>query len=135
MPDLNKAPTILEKALAEWRKRQTLRKGKISVAEFADFLNYSRSLVGFWLNGDRSVSESALISILPKLADLLGLEVYDELNIPRPDPYLQSINSSWERIPPDKQLQLAEDAKRYEAEASKQERRKDLSKPRKTTSN
>lgn len=133
MPKLEKALPILEKALAEWRKQQTLKRGKTSVSKFADFLNYSQSAVSFWLNEDRPISEEALITILPKLAELLGMEVYDELDIPRPDPLLQFINSRWERIPPDKQQKLVEDAERYAAETSKNERSKNVSKHRKTT--
>jgi hypothetical protein len=36
------------------------------------------------------------------------------LELSRPDPYLQKINELWDRIPPEKQQKLAEDAERYE---------------------
>ena len=70
-----------------------------------------------------------------KLADILGPEVYDLLEMPRPNPYLQKINQVFERLSPEHQQKLSEDAARYETEALKNERSKNTSKRRKTTSN
>jgi hypothetical protein len=113
MSKLAKAPSLLERAFAEWRKQETLRRSSTSIGKFADFLGYSRTIVGFWLNGDRPISEDALISILPKLAELLGLEVYDELEIPRPNFLYQFVVAHWDNLPPDEQKRITKIIAKY----------------------
>jgi transcriptional regulator with XRE-family HTH domain len=113
---LDLAPKIIERALAEWRKQQTLKKGKTSVTVFADFLNYSQSSVSQWVNGGKAVSEDALIAIAPKLAELLGEEIYDELEIEKPDLMLDYVNNNWKNVSKQKKEKIAklieEDTKR-----------------------
>jgi len=53
---------------------------------------------------------------LPALAEILGNDVYDILGYERPNPHLNKINQLWERLSPEHQQQLAEDAQRYEIE-------------------
>jgi hypothetical protein len=50
-----------------------------------------------------------------KIASMLGPEVFEVLGLPRPNPYLQKINQIFERLSPEQQQKLAEDAERYEA--------------------
>ena len=113
MANLNKAPKLLEIALAEWRKRQTLTKGKTSVSEFANFLNYSQTTVSLWLNGDREISEEALLAILSKLTELLGYEIYDELEIPRPDALYEYVNENWKNAPLEERIKVAKIIRKY----------------------
>lgn len=100
--------TDVKKAFATWLEMTFLKwqaeKGKrASLQEFADHIGYSRPLISMWLAGKRLPGEDGI----ERLAELFGPEVYDIIQLPRPDPYLQSINSRWSRIPVDKQQQLA----------------------------
>lgn len=113
MTNLEKAPKVLEQALAEWRKQETLRKGKTSVSKFADFLDYSQTAVSLWLNGDRGISEEAILAILPKLAELLGVEVYDELEVPRPDKIYEYVTDNWNKAPIEEQERIAKIISKY----------------------
>ena len=99
MSDEKKARLILERGFAEWRKQQTLERVGTSINEFANYLGYSRSAVGFWLNGKNPLSEEALNSILPKLVPLLGIEIYDELGIPRTNYDWYHIQAHWVGLP------------------------------------
>lgn len=108
MIKLEKAPAILERALAEWRKEQTLKKGKTSVTQFADYLEYSQSAVSFWLNGNRPISEDALLEIIPKLAELLGEEVYEELEIDKPDNLYEYVKGNWKETSKEDKKKIAQ---------------------------
>lgn len=121
MPNLSKAPIILEKALAEWRKQETLKKGKTSISKFAEYLGYSQQAVGFWLNRDRNISEEALFTILPKLESLLGIEVYDELEIERPDKLLEFIKGNWNKTPQEEKTKIAKIIEKYSKASTKNE--------------
>lgn len=107
MANLNKALPILERGLAEWRKQETLRRGKTSVSKFADFLEYSQTTVSMWLNKDRDISEEVLMKILPKLSEILGVEIYDELEIERPDALYQYVIGNWKDTPKEEQERIA----------------------------
>jgi uncharacterized membrane-anchored protein YjiN (DUF445 family) len=116
MYNLDKAPDILDRAFAEWKKVETLKREKTSVSRFADFLGYSQQSVNFWLHRDRKISEEALITILPKLAELLGENIYDELNVEKPDHLLNYVTNNWKKTSKDKKEKIAklieEDTKR-----------------------
>lgn len=103
MAKSEKAHEILEKAFAEWRKKQTLKREKISVEEFGKYLGYSQQAVNFWLNKDRPVGENALTKIAPKLAELLGNEIYKILELPEPEENLIYIESVWDKLSPEEQ--------------------------------
>lgn len=113
MTKLDAAPAILEKALAEWRKQQTLKKGKISVTQFADYLEYSQSAVSFWLNGSRPISEEALNEILPKLIELLGDEICNELEISKPDNLYKYVSDNWNGTPIEERKRIAKIIEKY----------------------
>ena len=108
------APTILERALAEWRKRETLKRGKTSIRKFAEYLGYSQAIVGFWLNKNQKISENAIKNIAPKLAELLGDEIYTELEIEKPNIYKDYVIKNWEKLPEKKQKEIFETVKKYE---------------------
>lgn len=107
MTDPKTARSVLERALAEWRKRETLNKQKTSLPFFAKYLGYSRPAVSLWLNGDKDISEDALLHMLPKIASLLGLEIYDELEIERPNLLLEYANRHWNNVPLKEQQKIA----------------------------
>lgn len=100
--------TFLEKKFLEWQIKQGKR---TTLREFSQHLGVSRAAISLWLNGDR-VPDPGNIQ---KLAEVLGYEIYDALNLPRPNPFLQKINQIFERLSPEHQQKLAEDAERYEA--------------------
>ncbi len=117
--------TLLERKYLEWQ----IEKGKrISQAEFARLMGVSRASLTMWMNGTHLPDmESA-----KKIASLLGPEIFEALGLPQPNPYLQKINQIFERLSPEHQQQLAEDAERYEAD---HDRISKTSKHRKTSSN
>jgi transcriptional regulator with XRE-family HTH domain len=116
--------TLLERKFLQWQIEIGERK---SQAEFAQLLGVSRSALTMWMNGTHLPDRESA----GKLANFLGTEIYDLLELPRPDPNLQKIKRVWENIPSDKQQKLAEIAERYETEALKNGS-KNASKQRKT---
>lgn len=83
---------------------------RTSLDKFAEYIGVSRPLVSYWLKGTKPSLENVQL-----LARKFGPEVYDVLDLPRPNPYLQKINQLFERLSPEHQQKLAEDAERYEA--------------------
>jgi transcriptional regulator with XRE-family HTH domain len=82
---------------------------RTSLDEFAQYIGVSRPLVSYWLKGTKPSLENVQL-----LAKKFGPEVYDVLSLPRPNPYLQKINQLFDRLSPEHQQKLAEDAERYE---------------------
>jgi len=117
-------PEYLERKYLEWQNSLGKRK---TVEEFAAWLGVSRPLMTMWLNGKRRPGTENL----KLLSAVFGNEVYDILGIERPNPYLQKINQLFERISPEHQQKLAEDAERYETNnlSKTSKRRKPKSNP------
>lgn len=107
-------PTFAEYLLSKLQEYEKQQRRRMSLDKFAAYLGVSRPLVSYWLKGTIPSLENVQI-----LAEKFGPEVYDVLQLPRPNPFLNKINKIWERIPPEKQQKLAEDAQRYEDEALK----------------
>lgn len=116
--------TLLERKYLEWQ----IKVGRRSQQEFADYLGVKRASVTMWLNGDH-LPERANID---KVANILGPEVYDAFDLPRPNPYLQEINQLFPNLSPEHQRKLADDARRYELN-NNAENTKAASKRRKTS--
>ena len=114
--DLSGFPTLLDRAFLEYRIRQTRQRLSVSLNSFAGFLDFSPPIVNMWLNGDRLPSQVNVERLVPKLVELLDLEVYDILGLPRPDQNLQHLTQVWSRIPVEFQQLLAEQAEKYAAE-------------------
>jgi len=117
--------SLLLKYFLNWQAKQGKR---ASLNDFADLLGYSRPTISMWLNGTRIPGLGAI----EHLASIIGLEVYDALNLTRPNPLLQKLSKIWENIPAEKQQQLAEEAERYEV---KHERSKKAPARRKISKN
>ena len=99
----------ITKKFVEWQAAEGKRK---TIEEFAAYLGTSRPLVNMWMNGNKKPGgENIKI-----LAELFGNEIYDVLDLPRPNPYLQKINRVWEFIPEDIQIKLTKEAEKYEAQ-------------------
>ena len=103
--------TLLERKFLEW---QLETGGRKSQAEFAQYIGVKRGTLTMWLNGDHFPERDNV----NKLAKVLGDEVYDAMNLPRPNPYLQTINKVFERLSPEQQQKLAEMAERYEVKSN-----------------
>lgn len=101
-------PDFLEKKYLEWQ----LAEGRKTTIEFSAFLGVSQPLLSMWMSGKKRPG----VENIKMLAEIFGLEVYDSLGIPRPNPYLQKINRVWEHVPEDVQKRLAEEAEIYETE-------------------
>lgn len=104
---------ILNEAFAEWTKRQTLIKGSKSTEEFANYLGYSQQAVNFWLNRKNKISERAIDTIAPKLAELLGTEIYKILGLPMPDKSKIELDNIWENLSNEKKSEILKLAKKF----------------------
>lgn len=102
-------PAFSEYLLSKLQEFEKQRGQRTSLDKFAEYLGVSRPLVSYWLKGTIPSLENVQI-----LARKFGPEVYDVLDLPRPNPYLQKINQLFDRLTPEHQRQLAEDAERYE---------------------
>ena len=75
----------------EWQHSQGGRK---TVEDFARYLGIAQSTASLYMNGKRLPEGD----ILKKLSDKLGLEVYDALDLPRPDEDLFNISALWNEL-------------------------------------
>ena len=101
-------PDWITQKFLDWQSNQGKRK---TIDDFAAYIGVSRPLLNQWMNGNIPRPGRENIS---RLAEIFGLELYDVLEIPRPNIYLQRVTKVFENIPPEKQQKLAEDAERYE---------------------
>jgi transcriptional regulator with XRE-family HTH domain len=101
---------------------------KKTLEDFADYLGISRPLLSFWINGKRVPNEENI----EKISLRFGNEIYDVLDLPRPNPYLQKLNRIWEFIPEEIQKRFSEEAEKYETQ-NESERVQKVSKRRKTS--
>lgn len=113
MSNTEKTREILERAFAEWRKLQTLKKGKTSIGEFGKYLGYSQQAVSFWLNKTYPISNEAKLKLAPKFAELLGIEIYKELNLPEPEESLEYIKENWNEFTEEEKEILQKQAEKF----------------------
>jgi transcriptional regulator with XRE-family HTH domain len=118
--DLSGFQNLLDRAFLEYRIRQTRQRLSVSLNSFAGFLDFSPPIVNLWLNGNRLPSQGNVERLIPKLVELLDLEVYDILGLPRPDQNLSRLTRVWSQIPAGFQQILAEQAEQYAAEGNKE---------------
>jgi transcriptional regulator with XRE-family HTH domain len=95
-------------ALIKWRQIQTKNRESVSLNSFADFLGISRPAVSQWLNKERTPGFESLIVIAPKLAQLLGPQVYDELGLSRPDQRFGELKELYDVVPSEDKDELLE---------------------------
>jgi hypothetical protein len=90
---------------------------KRTVTAFAKYLSeknkhevtFSQQLVSGWLNGDFEPGEKYIHA----LSDVICDDVYDLLEIQRPDPDLQLIKNLWKNLTEEARRKLADQAGRY----------------------
>lgn len=117
---------LIERKFLEWQ----LEVGRKSQLEFAQLIGVSRASLTMWMNGTHFPE----IDNVHKLAKVLGNEVYDALDLPRPNPYLQKVNQLFDRLSPDQQKKIADDVEKYQTK-NNEENAQQSSKRRKTSSN
>jgi transcriptional regulator with XRE-family HTH domain len=100
--DANKRfSTFFEKKFVEYQSSLGRR---ISINEFADYVGYSQPTISKWLAGNQVPSGEAV----DRLAVLFGMEVYDALDIPRPDPRLALLMQRFRSTPEENKNELLE---------------------------
>jgi transcriptional regulator with XRE-family HTH domain len=109
MPDKETVKRWFEGQYLDWQKREG---GRRSVGKFAAYLGVSRATLYNWmLRGQVPDPEN-----VQRIAGKLSETIYDLLERPRPDAYLQAIIANWAKIPEGLRLKLAKEAERYAAE-------------------
>jgi transcriptional regulator with XRE-family HTH domain len=81
----------LTKKFVDWQAAEEKRK---SVSDFADYLGVSRDTLNKYMNGTRKPTGT----YVERIAAKLGVEIYDLLGSPRPDPRLQAVISAWPKM-------------------------------------
>ena len=102
----------MELKFLEWQHDSGGRK---TVADFADYLGVGQTTASAYMNGKR-LPEGENIK---KLSTKLGLEVYDVLGIPRPDPDLLYLTQNWGRFDSSFRKTLRVQAEKYAAQNKK----------------
>jgi transcriptional regulator with XRE-family HTH domain len=101
VPEKSPLAKWLENKYLEWQTKKGERK---TISEFADYLDVNRSLLSFWMNGARIPNEENII----KIAEKLGFEIYDVLDMERPNPLHFYVDRNWHKLPPQEQRKIAE---------------------------
>jgi transcriptional regulator with XRE-family HTH domain len=81
----------------------------MSLEDFAEILGCSPSTLSHWMNDRRRPGPE----YIKRLEELFGPEVYDALEIERPDPILRYIETNWEHLEPIQQKAIHEEVKKY----------------------
>lgn len=97
---------LLEQYFLDW---QIDRGERCTLKEFAEYLDMNPAQISQWINGRRIPSKENI----DKLAIILGPEVYDALDLPRPDPTLVYINEKWDQVPAEIQHHVKEIIEKY----------------------
>lgn len=88
---------------------QSLEGRKIQLDELAEMIGCSLSTLSHWMNGRRSPGPE----YIKRLEELFGPEVYDALEVKRPDPVLRYIETNWERLDIEQQRAIHDEVARY----------------------
>lgn len=96
---MNKFSDWITLKFVEWQAKEGKRK---TIEEFAAYLGVSRPLLNMWMNGNKKPGQTNI----KILAEIFDNDIYDILELPRPNPYQQRINKVWEFIPPQPRLCL-----------------------------
>lgn len=102
-------PDWISRQFVLWQAEQGKRK---TIDEFAAYIGISRPLLNMWMNGNRKPGTENI----KLLEEIFGVEVYDALDLPRPNPYNQIVDRVWEFIPEELQRRMSEEVAQYETE-------------------
>lgn len=99
----------------EWQGRHEGRKtGK----QFAEYLELKNATVSQWLNGEAKPSAIYVFGLAKKI----GLDIYDALDLPRPNPILFGVQAHWglfTELEQERIARMVEDAKKRDEESEK----------------
>lgn len=104
-----------EKRFLAWQLEQGGRK---SIEQFSKHLGYAKTTVVQWLNGQRVPGPDNAFQLAVKL----GLDVYDALDLPRPNPVLFAVQANWglfTEVEQERIARIVEEAKKRDAKAEK----------------
>lgn len=96
----------LEMKYLEWQRNEGGRK---TVLQFARYLDVSQQTLSTWMNETRTPQGDNI----RKIADKLGIEVYDVLGLPRPNPMLFFIQKHWNELDLEDQQYITKKAKEF----------------------
>jgi transcriptional regulator with XRE-family HTH domain len=106
---VNNFKEFIERQYLDWQSKSGKRK---TLNEFADHLEVKRPLLSLWMSGDRKPGRETIL----RLAELFGPEIYDALEMPRPDPRLHYVSKHWKDTPKNIQKKITEEIQRYTTE-------------------
>jgi len=113
---LNSFRQFLEIQFLEWQQRSGGRK---TVFQFAEYLGVKQQTVSNWWNETRMPQGENV----RKIAEKLGVEVYDVLGLPRPDPDLFYIQGVWDELTPEIRKAVREKVEGYAIKNEQQQNR------------
>jgi hypothetical protein len=88
---MSKFSVSFNRAYKRWSRSQA---GEEDFISFCDLLDYPPSKVLGWLHGEFLPEEPEVLSI----AGILGIKVYETLDLPKPDPELIKIYGSFSHL-------------------------------------
>ena len=91
----------------EWQAKQGKRK---TLDEFAAYLGVSRPLLNMWMNGDKPRPGQANIKML---SEVFGDEIYDVLDLPRPDPFMLYVQKTSPNLKDNQKKKISEQIAKY----------------------
>lgn len=115
-------PQLLESRFLTWQQEQG---GRRTVAQFAEWLGFPQSTLSTWWTKNIVPKDDKVIQ---KLAEKLGMDVYDSLSLPRPDPDLIYIQQHWPELSEKDRRQLRELAQNYKSKNQENESKRAHSK-------
>jgi len=96
----------MKKQFGEWLTRKYLEwqldAGRGTITEFAQYLGCPQQNVSRWMAGQSLPDAQNVINL-----ERLGLEVYDLVGLPRPDPDLVYLKRNWDSLPNDRKKAIA----------------------------
>ena len=99
-------PDFLTKQFLNWQAKQGKRK---SLDDFAVFLGISRPLLSMWMNGSRRPGSENI----KLLEEIFGIEAYDALNLPRPDPFVLYVQQAATNLKDNQKKKISEQIAKY----------------------
>jgi len=102
----------LELKYLEWQTSQGKRQ---SLEKFANYLGVERMTLNRWMNGNNRPD----LRFVDSIADKLGDEIYDLMEIKRPDPALRYIIRQWPALTDEQRRTLKDQAERYSDDATR----------------
>jgi transcriptional regulator with XRE-family HTH domain len=85
----------LNQKFFEWQLAQSQKNGgkRKTMGDFSKYIGIKQTTMSMWNSGQRPSTDN-----LRKLANKLGIEIYDVLGLPRPDEDLAYISQHWDQI-------------------------------------